>query len=160
MVCSIPGTRDSNVAIGVPTSTSLFEKPKRSRKRALQTDAWGRYPSAESEAVIGPVVDWIDKVAPTSREQYPTSWATERQITRVVNQLWVAGCLQEEFAKLFEGMGMQELEECARSFRFEECVQREELNKELEDHAHLRQQNALGEKMGNVNLEDVALEKE
>jgi hypothetical protein len=138
--------------------------PFLARKRALQTDAWGTYPSAESEAVIKPLVKWIDRVAPTSSEQYPTSWATERQVMRVVNQMWIAGCLEEEFAGLFAGMGLRELEECAKSFRFEECVQREELNRELEEHAHLREQEAgnavLGEKMSRASLEDVVLERE
>jgi hypothetical protein len=111
--------------------------PFQERKRALQLDAWGRYPSEQVEAVIYPLVEWIDSVAPTSTAQYPTPWATERQVTRMVNQIWLSRCLQEEFAELFREMGFEELEECARSFAFEECLQREGLNKALEEHAQL-----------------------
>lgn len=112
--------------------------PFLARKRALQLDAWGRYPSSESEAVINPLVEWIDKVAPNSKDQYPTPWATERQITRIINQIWLATCLQNEFADLFKGMSLEDLEECAKSFAFENCLQRQGLNKAMEEHAKIR----------------------
>jgi hypothetical protein len=133
------------------------------RKRALQLDAWGRYPSAESEAVIEPLVAWIDKVAPASKEQYPTPWATERQITRIINQLWLATCVQDEFASLFKDMSLEELEECAKSFAFENCVQREGLNRAMEDHASVRDHQAdFGVEQGHTyaNMDHVVLENE
>lgn len=105
------------------------------RKRELQLDAWGRYPSKQVEDVIFPLVAWIDEVAPTSKLQYPTPWATERQITRLINQIWLSSCLQDEFAELFKDMSFEELDECAKSFAFDNCVQREGLNKALEDHS-------------------------
>jgi hypothetical protein len=105
------------------------------KKKMLQLDAWGRRPAKEVEDVINPLVELIDKYIPQSKEQYPTPWATERQIVRLVNQIWMAGCLNDEFAELFRGMGMEELEECARSFHFDECVQRGGLNRVLEAHA-------------------------
>ncbi|KAF2456902.1 putative glucanase [Lineolata rhizophorae] len=109
--------------------------PFAARKRALQLDAWGRYPSKQVEDVIDPLVAWIDSVAPASKNMYPTNWATERQITRLINQLWLSACVQDEFAALFKDMSFEELEECARSFHFDKCVQREGLNKALEAHA-------------------------
>lgn len=109
--------------------------PFLAKKRALQLDAWGRYPSKQVEDVINPLVEWIDKNAPTSKDQYPTPWATERQITRLINQIWLAGCLSDEFAELFRDMGEEELEECAKSFSFERCLQRKGLNEALEMHA-------------------------
>lgn len=36
---------------------------------------------------------------------------------------------------MFKDMSLEELEECAQGFRFDECVQREGLNKALEEHA-------------------------
>lgn len=105
------------------------------RNRELQLSAWGRYPSKQVEDVINPLVEWIDKAAPTSKDQYPTPWATERQITRLVNQIWLSGCLGDEFAELFRGMSREDLEECARSFHFDRCVQREGLNEALEKHS-------------------------
>ena len=107
------------------------------KKRALQLDAWGRYPSKQVEDLIDPLVAWIDKNAPTSKDQYPTPWATERQLTRIVNQLWLSKCLSDEFAELFRGMSMEDLEECAKSFHFDQCLQREGLNKALQAHAEV-----------------------
>ncbi|KAK5138595.1 hypothetical protein LTR08_000183 [Meristemomyces frigidus] len=114
-------------------------KPFLEKKRALQLDAWGRYPSKQAEEVIDPLVAWIDKVAPTSADQYPTPWATERQITRLINQLWLSRCLADEFAEAFRGMSEADLEECAKSFHFEKCVQRDGLNKALMAHAEVKE---------------------
>lgn len=108
------------------------------KKRALQLDAWGRYPSKQVEDLINPLVEFIDKHCPTSKDQYPTPWATERQITRLINQIWMAGCLSDEFAEQFKGMSFEDLEECAKSFSFEECVQRDGLNKALMSHAEVK----------------------
>lgn len=105
------------------------------RKRDLQLDAWGRYPSAEVEAVINPLCEYIDRACPTSKVQYPPNWPTERQITRIVNQIYMSGCVQDEFAALFKDMSFDDLEECARSFHFDECLQRKGLNAQLEAHA-------------------------
>lgn len=105
------------------------------KKRALQLDAWGRYPSKQVEDVINPLVEWIDKNAPTSKDQYPTPWFTERQITRMINQIWMSKCLSDEFAEQFRGMDEGELEQCAKSFHFDRCLQREGLNKALTAHA-------------------------
>ena len=116
------------------TIASFLEK-----KRALQLDAWGRYPSKQVEDVINPLVDWIDKNAPASKDQYPTPWFTERQVTRLINQLWMSKCLSDEFAEQFAGMSVDELEECARSFHFDKCLQRDGLNKTLEAHAEVPQ---------------------
>ena len=62
--------------------------PWLSRKRALQLDAWGRHPSKDVEAVIYPFCEYIDKVCPTSKDQYAPNWPTEHQITRIINQIY------------------------------------------------------------------------
>ena len=83
------------------------------RKRALQLDAWGRHPSKEVEAVIYPLCEYIDKVCPTSIEQYLPNWPTERRITWIINQIYMSTCVQDEFASMFKDMSLEELEECA-----------------------------------------------
>ncbi|USW53285.1 Putative glycoside hydrolase, family 5, glycoside hydrolase superfamily [Septoria linicola] len=119
------------------------------KKRQLQLDAWGRRPSKEVEDVIFPLVDFIDKHCPTSKDEYPTPWATERQITRLVNQLWMSGCLSDEFAELFKDLSLEELDDVAKSFRVEQCVQRSGLNEELERHASVS-----SDKGGKVDLKE------
>ena len=105
------------------------------KKRALQLDAWGKHPSEEAEAAIGPLVRWIDKVSPTAKDQYPTPWATERQMMRAVMQTFLSKTFNDEFAGLFRGMDERELDKLAHSFHFDECVQREGLNEILRGHA-------------------------
>jgi hypothetical protein len=52
---------------------------------------------------------------------------------------FLASSFVDEFAALFEGMEEIELEELARSFHFDECVQRNGLNQILKEHAQVPQ---------------------
>jgi len=112
-------------------------KPFLEKKRALQLDAWGKYPSKQVADVIDPLVKWIDSVAPAAKETYPTPWATERHVVRNVLQTFVASSFSQEFAELFSGMGEEELERAAKSFAFEECLQRDGLNRIMSKHAEI-----------------------
>jgi hypothetical protein len=49
----------------------------------------------------------------------------------------MAGSFSDEFARLFKGTGFEELEKYARSFRFENCVQREGLNRIISGHTKI-----------------------
>lgn len=93
--------------------------------------------SQEVEDVILPLTKYIDDMCPTSKDNYPPNWPTERQITRLVNQIYMANCTQDEFASLFKDMSFEELDECAKSFSFERCMQRQVLNKKLEEHSNV-----------------------
>lgn len=105
------------------------------KKRHLQLDAWGRYPSPDIENLINSPVNFIDKRCLQSREQCPTPWATERQFTRLINQIWMAGSVSDEFAQQVRDFSFEQLEACTKSFAFEECVQRKGLNAASEKHA-------------------------
>ncbi|KAL3471815.1 hypothetical protein BJX99DRAFT_262847 [Aspergillus californicus] len=107
------------------------------KKRALMLDAWGRDPSPEAEAVLTPLVEWVDRLAPAAKEVYPTPWNTERHLLRAVYQTFLAGSFSDEFAGLFAGSSFEELDELAKSFAFEQCVQRDGLNEILREHARV-----------------------
>lgn len=109
------------------------------KKRDFWLDKWGRRPAAEPEAALRPLVDWIDRVSPTAKQTYPTSWNTEMHVMRNVFNTFLAASFVDEFAALFRGMDEKQLEELARSFHFENCVQREGLNGILRDHASARE---------------------
>ncbi|KAJ5099358.1 hypothetical protein N7532_006359 [Penicillium argentinense] len=109
------------------------------KKRELRLDKWGQHPATEGEALLRPLVEWIDRVSPTARNTYPTSWNTEMHVTRNVFNTFLAASFVEEFAMLFEGKDEEELEELARSFSFEECLQRDGLNRILREHARVAQ---------------------
>ena len=110
-------------------------QPFLEKKRHLQLDAWGKHPSPDAEAALNPLVEWIETNAPNAKDMYPTPWGVERQVLRAVVQTFFAQCFSDEFAELFRGKSKAELEALARSFGFEECVQREGLNEVLRGHA-------------------------
>jgi hypothetical protein len=120
-----------------PTSPwNVLIKEWLEKKKRLQIDSWGKYPSAEVDAWMKPLLEWIDSpsVSPLAGKQYPTSWNTGKHVHRALLESWLADSLQSEFAGLFRGKDEKELDELARSFHFENCVQREGLNGILRTH--------------------------
>ncbi|KAL5000969.1 putative glucanase [Aspergillus recurvatus] len=102
-------------------------QPFLDNKRALMLDHWGRDSDTAVDAVgvLKPLVEWIDRVSPSVKETYPTPWNTERH------------CSEGSF-RHFWRHHEKALEQLARSFAFEECVQREGLNEILRVHASVR----------------------
>jgi hypothetical protein len=87
---------------------------------------------------MNPLVEWVDKVSPTAKDQYPTSWNTQKHLDRAILQTFLSDSLQMEFAELFRDKSFDELEKLARSFHFDQCIQREGLNRIMSDHATVR----------------------
>ncbi|RVX73436.1 hypothetical protein B0A52_03078 [Exophiala mesophila] len=110
-------------------------EPILEKKKRLQLDAWGTYPSKEVENLIDPLVKWIDSVSPTAKSVYPSTWNTSRHVQRAVLQTFLAETFVQEFAELFRDKTKDELEELAASFSFEQCLQREGLNKIMSNYA-------------------------
>ncbi|PMD36320.1 glycoside hydrolase family 5 protein [Hyaloscypha variabilis F] len=121
---------------------SLWNKtiqPFLEKKRRLQLDSWGKYPSAEISALISPLAKFIDEVCPEATNTYPTPWNTQRHLARAVMETFMAQAFALEFAGLFKDFSLEELDEAAKSFRFDRCVQREGLNKIMSEHAKGRE---------------------
>ncbi len=112
-------------------------QPFLEKKRRLQLDAWGKYPSKEVSDVMQPLIKLIDDNCPEATQTYPTVWKTDRHLARAVLETFVASSTSMEFANLFRGMEKEELDECAKSFRFDRCKQRGGLNKIMSEHAAL-----------------------
>ena len=113
-------------------------QPFLEKKKKFQIDAWGKYPSEEAEQALKPLVEWIDRISPTAKDTYPSIWNTERHILREVYQTFVASSFSDEFAGLFRDVDFEELDALAHSFHFDECLQRDGLNKILKDHAEAK----------------------
>ncbi|CAG7934247.1 unnamed protein product [Penicillium olsonii] len=111
-------------------------KPFLDKKSKLWLDKWGQRPASEPEAALRPLVNWIDSVSPTAKETYPTSWNTEMHVMRNVFNTFLAASFVNDFAELFRGASEEDLDDLARSFHFEACLQREGLNQILKNHAH------------------------
>jgi len=76
-----------------------------------------------------------DFVCPQAKETYPTPWHTQRHVVRATLECFLAQAFADEFASLFKDFSLEELEEAAQSFKFENCVQRGGLNKIMSEHA-------------------------
>jgi hypothetical protein len=64
-------------------------------------------------------------------KKYPKLWIFDRQVTRAVRETLMAGYRGYEFAELFLGKAMEQLDELAANFALENCLTRDELNRHL-----------------------------
>jgi hypothetical protein len=107
------------------------------KKQRLQLDIWGRKESPEVDSVIHPLIEWVTKVSEGAKMLYPFIWGVDRHIERAVLETFLSDSLQGEFAELFRGKSFEELDALAKSFSFENYVQREGLNKIMAEYAKL-----------------------
>lgn len=114
-------------------------QPFLEKKRKSWLDSWGRRPSTEIQALLEPLVKWIDGVSEAARTMYPPTAGTEGHVIRRVFTTYLAESLSDEFAEQFRGMNENDLDALAHSFHFQECVQRSGLNRILKTHACLSQ---------------------
>ncbi|KAF9466717.1 glycoside hydrolase family 5 protein [Collybia nuda] len=108
------------------------------RKHRLAVDAWGK-DDKDVKHIYQPIVQLIkDSVSDDSNlKLYPPLWSVEERVTRLSRTMLVAEFLVKEWAEMFSGMDFANLEELAKSFRFENCEKREGLNKALRANAGL-----------------------
>lgn len=110
------------------------------KKHRLAADAWGADESYVKPS-YQPLIDLIKKeVAPTEELQhiYPWPvWKLENRIGRLSRNILVSEFLVKEWAEHFRGKSEQEIDEIAQSFKFEQCLKRDGLNKVLTENAKL-----------------------
>ncbi|KAL4981680.1 putative glucanase [Aspergillus falconensis] len=107
--------------------------PIMAKKQRLYVDVFSIERSAEVEALLEPLVKWIDEVSPNAKKTYPLNWDTKNHVIRAVLRTFLAQSLYQEFAELFWGKSRDELEELASSFNLDKCVLRQELNEALRE---------------------------
>ncbi|KAL2105529.1 hypothetical protein VUR80DRAFT_8227 [Thermomyces stellatus] len=103
-------------------------RPFIDKKARLQVDSATTHPCDELDPLINQLAAWIDKVSPTATKTYPPNWNTRQHVRRNVIQTFLASTLCDEFAELFRGLDQARLEELARSWALENCIQKEGLN--------------------------------
>jgi hypothetical protein len=109
------------------------------KKFKLAIDAWG-CDETHVRQFYEPFTKFIaDNVEPKYRELYPFPvWKFENRIERLARNVLLAEYLVQEWADYFKGLSEEEIDGLARSFAFENCKQREGLNKVLVAHKDLR----------------------
>jgi hypothetical protein len=113
-------------------------KPFLDKKKRLGVDKWGRDDS-HVKHLYEPLLDHIREEIPEKfqRMRYPQHWGLEGHVNRVLRELLISELLTYEYASYFEGKSMEELDELAASFKFDNCLQRKGLNDILKADAAL-----------------------
>lgn len=108
------------------------------KKHRLAVDAWGA-DEQYIKPVYQPLVDLIkQEVSEENQVLYPAPvWKLTDRIGRLSRNILVSEFLVKEWADHFKGKSEKELDEIAKSFSLDHCLQREGLNKILTANASL-----------------------
>jgi len=111
------------------------------RKQRLAVDAWGK-DDKYVKHIYQPIADLIrNAVSDESKlKLYPPIWSLEERVTRISRTILVAEFMVKEWAETFRGFEEEQLDELARSFSFENCMKRAELNQSLREYSPLSSQ--------------------
>ncbi len=107
------------------------------KKYRLAADSWGADDKYVRD-VYRPIVRLIEDNVPDEehRRLYPYPvWTVEGRVARLARCMLISEFLVGEWAEHFRGMEEGDLDRLAESFKFENCVEREGLNKVLRNHA-------------------------
>lgn len=111
-------------------------KPFLDKKKRLGVDPWGRN-DTNVKHIWEPILQHLKEEIPEEfhGKRYPYHWGLEKQINRVVRDVLMSELLTYEYASYFENKTLEELDELAASFKLENCLKRDGLNKILQDDA-------------------------
>ena len=128
--------------VHVDTKTSYMKllETHLAKKHKLAADAWGA-----DEQYVKPYYEKLTELITTDvapkeedRRLYPWPvWNLQARIGRLSRNILVSEFLVKEWAEHFRGKSKAELDDIAASFKFENCLKREGLNKVLQDNASL-----------------------
>lgn len=107
------------------------------RKHRLAVDSWG----ADDTAVRGVYDPLLKLITDNVKDEshlimypYPV-WGPKERVTRIARNILLAEFLVTQWSEHFRGMDEAQLDEIAQSFKFENCLTRDGLNKVLTEHA-------------------------
>jgi len=106
------------------------------KKHYLAADAWGRDETGVKH-LYQPLVELVKSAVADKSHLilYPTNWTLEERITRISRTMLLAEFLVKEWAELFRGLDETQLDELAKSFAFESCIERGKLNRVLREYS-------------------------
>ncbi|KIM87823.1 glycoside hydrolase family 5 protein [Piloderma croceum F 1598] len=108
------------------------------KKHRLAVDAWGA-DTSKVQHIYQPLIDHLTQEIPEEfRQLYPFPvWKMSDRVGRLARNILVTEYLVQEWAEHFRGKSEKEIDAIAQSFKFENCLHREELNKILQENASL-----------------------
>lgn len=128
------------VYVSQETSYTTLLKDFLAKKHRLAVDAWGA-DTAQVQHIYQPLINHITEEIPQENQNlYPFPvWKLSDRVGRLSRSLLVTEYLVKEWAEHFRGKSEAELDEIAKSFKFENCLRRDGLNKILMDNAQTLQ---------------------
>ena len=111
--------------------------PFLAKKYKLAVDTWGADDS-HVRHIYEPLIKLIEENVPdeSQRQLYPYPvWTVKGRVERISRNMLVAEYMVKQWAEHFRGMEEEQLDELAQSFKFENCLKREGLNKVLTEYA-------------------------
>jgi len=117
--------------------SKLFEKFL-AKKHYMAIDTWGTDDS-HVKHIYEPLENFIKtNIDEKYQKLYPSNWTLKRRVAELSRHILVADFLVDEWAEHFLDKSYDELDELARSFSFENCVQRDELNRILKEFSSIQ----------------------
>lgn len=106
------------------------------KKHRLAVDAWGADDAAVRD-VYQPLQDHIlEEIPERFRNIYPAPvWKHSERVTRISRNILISEFLVKEWAEHFVGLDEAALDALAASFRYSNCLKRDELNSILTENA-------------------------
>ncbi|KAF8227460.1 glycoside hydrolase family 5 protein [Tricholoma matsutake] len=128
------------VYVSLDTPYMTLFKDHLAKKHRLAVDAWGADDNAVRH-VYQPLLDHIIKEVPEKfLDLYPAPvWKLDTRVTRISRNILVSEFLIREWVEHLVGKSEEELDGIAASFKFDACVEREELNAILKKNAKVVQ---------------------
>ncbi|OJA17831.1 hypothetical protein AZE42_03323 [Rhizopogon vesiculosus] len=125
-----------HVSLETPYMTLL--KDFLAKKHRLAVDAWGA-DTSHVQHIYQPLIDHVRKEIPQENQGlYPFPvWKLSDRVGRLSRSILVTEYLVKEWAEHFRGKNEAELDEIAKSFKFENCMCRDGLNRILMANAEL-----------------------
>ena len=114
--------------------------PFLAKKKKLGLDFWGSSDKSGVSHIYDPFISALKEMIPSHlvNKKYPApQWSFDRQVERSVRECLMSEYMGWEMAELFKGKSMEELDELAASFKFEQCVVREQLVEILQKDAEV-----------------------
>ncbi|EMC97975.1 glycoside hydrolase family 5 protein [Baudoinia panamericana UAMH 10762] len=126
------------VYAGPDTAYIRLLKPFLDKQKRLGLNKWGR-DDTHVKHIYEPLVQHLKEEIPEEFQgrRYPHHWRLEGHLHRVIREMLFSELLTYEFASYFKGLSLEQLDELAASFKLENCVKRDGLNKILQADAGL-----------------------
>ena len=98
----------------------------------MAVDSWAYDDAHLQDGLFGPLHQWFeDNIPEEHSKKYPWQWRMHMHVFRGIRGITLAEYLIPEWAELFRGKSLEELDELAASWKFENCSGRERLNQTL-----------------------------